>query len=118
MARNTQPILKRCKTLGIEPAAMGVHKKSNRNPKQGRRKQSEYGLQDCAVEDFIPESKTDFSGSRARIPEWYFRVSPPHERHPNTDLFVCGAGSRHFVRSGIGWRSSVSNEKSSENAGA
>ena len=23
--------------------------------------QSEYGLQDCAVEDFIPESKTDFS---------------------------------------------------------
>ncbi len=45
MARNTQPILKRCKTLGLEPSAMGIHKKSNRNPKQGRRKQSEYGLQ-------------------------------------------------------------------------
>lgn len=45
MARNTQPILKRCKTLGIEPGVMGVHKKSNRTPKQGRRKQSEYGLQ-------------------------------------------------------------------------
>ena len=45
MAKNIQPVLKRCKTLGIDPTAMGVSRKSNRNPKQGRRKQSEYGLQ-------------------------------------------------------------------------
>lgn len=45
MARNTQPVLKRCRTLGIEPAVMGIDKESNRNPKQSRRKQSEYGLQ-------------------------------------------------------------------------
>ncbi|MCX7715202.1 MAG: 30S ribosomal protein S4 [Clostridia bacterium] len=45
MAKNMQPIMKRCKTLGIEPAVMGIHKKSNRNPKQSRKKQSEYGLQ-------------------------------------------------------------------------
>lgn len=45
MAKNMQPILKRCKTLGIEPGVMGVHKSSNRVPKQNRRKQSEYGLQ-------------------------------------------------------------------------
>jgi len=45
MARNMQPILKRCKTLGIEPGVMGVHKSSNRNQKQGKKKQSEYGLQ-------------------------------------------------------------------------
>lgn len=45
MARNMQPILKRCKTLGISPAAMGVNKNSIRNPKQGRRKQSEYAMQ-------------------------------------------------------------------------
>ena len=45
MAKNIQPVLKRCKTLGIDPTAMGVSQKSNRNPKQGRRKQSEYGLQ-------------------------------------------------------------------------
>lgn len=45
MAKNMQPILKRCKTLGIEPGVMGVHKSSNRNPKQGRKKQSEYGVQ-------------------------------------------------------------------------
>ena len=45
MAKNMQPILKRCKTLGIEPGVMGVDKKTNRNPKQNRKKMSEYGLQ-------------------------------------------------------------------------
>jgi small subunit ribosomal protein S4 len=45
MAKNMQPILKRCKTLGIEPAVMGVSKSTNRTPKQGRKKQSEYGVQ-------------------------------------------------------------------------
>lgn len=45
MAINRQPVLKRCKTLGINPATMGIDKTSNRNPKQGRKKQSEYGLQ-------------------------------------------------------------------------
>lgn len=45
MAKNMQPVLKRCKTLGIEPAVMGIHKSSKRKPKQSRKKQSEYGLQ-------------------------------------------------------------------------
>lgn len=47
MAKNMQPIAKRCKTLNISPAAMGYNKKqTNRNPKgQMRRKQSEYALQ-------------------------------------------------------------------------
>lgn len=45
MSINRQPVLKRCKTLGINPATMGIDKSSNRNPKQGRKKQSEYGLQ-------------------------------------------------------------------------
>ncbi|MBE7063916.1 MAG: 30S ribosomal protein S4 [Clostridia bacterium] len=45
MARNMQPILKRCRTLGIEPSVMGIHKTSNRNPKPMKRKQSEYGRQ-------------------------------------------------------------------------
>ena len=45
MAKNMQPILKRCRTLGIEPTVMGVDKSSNKNPKQGRKKQSQYGLQ-------------------------------------------------------------------------
>ncbi len=45
MAKNMQPIMKRCKTLGLSPAVMGYSKTSNRAPKQSRRKQSEYGLQ-------------------------------------------------------------------------
>ena len=45
MARNMQPIVKRCKTLGIEPSVMGYDKSTNRNPKQSRKKQSEYGVQ-------------------------------------------------------------------------
>ena len=32
MAKNTQPVLKRCRTLGVSPAAMGYSKQSNRNP--------------------------------------------------------------------------------------
>lgn len=45
MARNMQPILKRCRTLGIEPTVMGIDKSSNKNPKPGKKKQSEYGQQ-------------------------------------------------------------------------
>ncbi len=47
MARNIQPIAKRCKALGISPAELGYAKKTTkRNPKgQIRRKQSEYGRQ-------------------------------------------------------------------------
>ena len=47
MAKNMQPIAKRCKALGISPAEMGYAKKTtNRNPGgQMRKKKSEYGLQ-------------------------------------------------------------------------
>ena len=45
MARNMQPILKRCKALGISPTVMGINKETRRNPKPGRRKQSEYAVQ-------------------------------------------------------------------------
>ncbi|MCR4600223.1 MAG: 30S ribosomal protein S4 [Clostridia bacterium] len=45
MAKNRQPVLRRARTLGIEPGFMGVDKKSKRNPIQRRRKQSEYGVQ-------------------------------------------------------------------------
>ena len=46
MAKNTQPILKRCRTLGVSPAAMGYSKSSNKNPGgQRRAKKSEYALQ-------------------------------------------------------------------------
>ena len=46
MAKNSQPVLKRCKTLGLSPAVLGYSKETTRNPKANvRRKQSEYGKQ-------------------------------------------------------------------------
>ena len=46
MAKNTQPVLKRCRTLGVSPAAMGYSKSSNKNPGgQRRAKKSEYAMQ-------------------------------------------------------------------------
>ena len=46
MAKNMQPVLKRCRTLGVSPAAMGYSKTSNRNPGgQRRAKKSEYATQ-------------------------------------------------------------------------
>ena len=47
MAKNRQPVAKRCRALGISPAVMGYAKKTtNRNPGgQMRKKKSEYGIQ-------------------------------------------------------------------------
>ena len=46
MAVNRDPILKRCRYLGISPTVVGIDKKSNKNPVNGqRRKVSEYGMQ-------------------------------------------------------------------------
>ena len=46
MAKNTQPVLKRCRTLGVSPAVMGYSKSSNKNPGgQRRAKKSEYATQ-------------------------------------------------------------------------
>ena len=46
MAKNMQPYLKRCATLGISPAVMGINKQTNRHPgPQRRSKKSEYALQ-------------------------------------------------------------------------
>jgi len=45
MGKSTQPLLKRCKSLGINPVVMGYTKESKRNQKDVRRKKSEYGIQ-------------------------------------------------------------------------
>ena len=47
MAKNMQPIAKRCRALGISPAVMGYAKKTSRRNPGGkmRRKQGEYGMQ-------------------------------------------------------------------------
>ena len=46
MAVNKEPILKRCRYLGISPMVMGVAQESKRNPDANKRKKvSEYGVQ-------------------------------------------------------------------------
>jgi len=45
MAVNRVPVLKRCRSLGLEPTVLGYDKKSRRELKRTNRKVSEYGLQ-------------------------------------------------------------------------
>ena len=45
MAVNRVPVLKRCRSLGLDPIYLGIDKKSTRQLKRANRKTSEYGLQ-------------------------------------------------------------------------
>ena len=45
MAVDRTPVLKRCRSLGLDPVFLGIDKKSNRELKRANRKMSEYGLQ-------------------------------------------------------------------------
>ena len=45
MAVNKVPVLKRCRSLGLEPSYLGYDKKSKRNLSRANKKVSEYGLQ-------------------------------------------------------------------------
>ncbi|MBR4529225.1 MAG: 30S ribosomal protein S4 [Lachnospiraceae bacterium] len=45
MAVNRTPVLKRCRSLDLDPTFLGYDKKSHRNPQRSGRKVSEYGLQ-------------------------------------------------------------------------
>ena len=45
MAVNKDPILKRCRSLQLDPSHMGIYKESRRKPKQNFKKMSDYGLQ-------------------------------------------------------------------------
>lgn len=46
MAINRQPVLKRCRTLGLDPSVLGISKKSNRGPRpNANQKPTEYAIQ-------------------------------------------------------------------------
>lgn len=45
MARDTVPVLKRCRALGLDPIYLGIDKKSKKENKKANKKMSEYGLQ-------------------------------------------------------------------------
>ena len=46
MAKNTQPVLKRCRTLGVSPGAMGYSKESNKHPGGQRRAKKSHSGRD------------------------------------------------------------------------
>ena len=45
MARDRVPVLKRCRSLNLDPIYLGIDKKSTRELKRANRKMSEYGMQ-------------------------------------------------------------------------
>ena len=45
MARDMVPVLKRCRSLDLDPIYLGIEKKSKKQSTKGRKKMSEYGLQ-------------------------------------------------------------------------
>lgn len=45
MAIDRTPVLKRCRSLGLTPAFLGISKESHRQAKRANRKKSEYGIQ-------------------------------------------------------------------------
>ncbi len=45
MARDMGPVLKKCRSLGVDPMVLGINKKSNRTNARAGKKVSEYGLQ-------------------------------------------------------------------------
>ncbi len=45
MARDMGPVLKKCRSLGVDPSYLGIDKKSNRTSARAGKKVSEYGLQ-------------------------------------------------------------------------
>ncbi len=45
MAVSREPVLKRCRALGLDPSWVGIYKESKRQPKRSNKKMSEYGIQ-------------------------------------------------------------------------
>ena len=80
MAKNTQPIAKRCKALGISPAVMGYAKKNTTRNSNGnfRKKKSEYATQ--MQEKMKPEDIAPFLKSLSIEKETSVRASTVRQR--------------------------------------
>ena len=84
MAKNMQPVLKRCRTLGVSPAAMGYSKTSNKNPGgQRRAKKSEYATQ------MIEKQKVKFVyGIQEKQFRNYYEKAARHEGNTGDNLLT------------------------------
>ena len=91
MAKNMQPIAKRCKALGISPAEMGYAKKTtNRNPGgQMRKKKSEYGLQLAEKQKvkFIYGVLEKQFHAYYESAAAYYKHNPWHQSRSSSDFF-------------------------------
>ena len=85
MALNKEPILKRCRYLGISPMVMGISKESNRNPgANNRRKVSEYGTQ------LKEKQKLKFIyGVLEKQFYHYYEIASKMEGQAGNNLIVC-----------------------------
>ncbi|MEE3440230.1 30S ribosomal protein S4 [Ruminococcus sp.] len=81
MSKNSDHVLKRCRSLGIEPGYLGYNKKSNRNTTNSRKKISEYGLQ------LREKQKTKFVyGVREKQFRNYFEIASNKKGITGTNL--------------------------------
>ena len=84
MAVSREPILKRCKALGISPMVMGVGKETKRDPNaNSRKKVSEYGLQ--LVRSRSLSSSTEFWKSSSTT----FEIASKMEGQAGENLITC-----------------------------
>ncbi len=85
MAVSREPILKRCKYLGISPMVMGVAKETKRDPNANKRKKvSEYGLQ------LKEKQKLKFIyGVLEKQFAHYFEIAQKMEGQAGTNLITC-----------------------------
>ena len=68
MAKNTQPIAKRCRALGISPAVMGYGKKTtNRNPGGQMRKKK-------SARQLVSHNHFTVNGKRVNIPSYQVKA--------------------------------------------
>lgn len=85
MAVNRDPVLKRCRYLGISPMVVGIAKESNKNPNaNSRRKVSEYGVQ------LKEKQKLKFIyGVLEKQFRHYYEIAEKMEGKTGSNLIVC-----------------------------
>ena len=67
MARDRVPVLKRCRSLNLDPIYLGIDKKSKRQNQRANKKMSEYGLQ-------MREKQKAVNGKAVDIPSYQVKV--------------------------------------------
>ena len=101
MAVNRVPVLKRCRSLGLDPVYLGIDKKSNRELKRANRKMSEYGLQ------LREKQKAKFTYGVLEKPfRNYYKKADRMQGQTGTNLMVILESRLDNVIYKMGWASS------------